>query len=95
SVPFGCAAKWYILQYPLLKNTRLKSQSHLNTSQLIKKQIIKLCHIEGAVDFLEWEYGNTCQHLCGGIGEYISSCSNYNLANNLRNGNDMHHCSVH
>src|SRR5688572_21204084 len=38
--------------------------------------------------------GNTCQHLCGGIGKCISSCSNYNLVNNLRNGNDMHCCSV-
>ncbi|RHZ78501.1 hypothetical protein Glove_162g92 [Diversispora epigaea] len=121
SVPFGRAAEWYILQHPLLKNTQLKSQSHLNTPQLIKKQ---LCRVEGAVDFLEWEcielttkgeeyikkiqvgikkdklcFGlcgdrNTCQHLCGGIGECISSCSNYNLANNLRNGNDMHRCSV-
>ncbi|RHZ45370.1 hypothetical protein Glove_680g85 [Diversispora epigaea] len=141
SVPFGRAAEWYILQHPLLKNTRLKSQSRLNTPQLIKEQIIKLCRVEGAVDFLEWECigkkkstnriddiielttkgeeyikeiqvgikkdklcwswimycagdGNTCQHLCGGIGECISSCSNYNLVNNLRNGNDMHCCSV-
>ncbi|RHZ85330.1 hypothetical protein Glove_67g95 [Diversispora epigaea] len=141
SVPFGRAAEWYILQHPLLKNTRLKSQSCLNTPQLIKEQIIKLCRVEGAVDFLEWECigkkkstnriddiielttkgeeyikeiqvgikkdklcwswimycagdGNTCQHLCGGIGECISSCSNYNLVNNLRNGNDMHCCSV-
>src|SRR6185436_4010047 len=55
SVPFGRAAEWYILQYPLLKNTRLKSQSRLNTPQLIKEQIIKLRRVEGAVDFLEWE----------------------------------------
>ncbi|CAG8690264.1 15221_t:CDS:2 [Cetraspora pellucida] len=38
--------------------------------------------------------GKTCQHQYGGIGEYISSCSNYNLSNNLKNGNDMHYCSV-
>src|SRR6185437_12324091 len=38
--------------------------------------------------------GKTCQHQCGGIGECLLGCSNYNLPNNLKNGNDMHCCSV-
>ncbi|CAG8752978.1 18050_t:CDS:2, partial [Gigaspora rosea] len=38
--------------------------------------------------------GKTCQHQCGGIGECLLGCSNYNLPNNLKNGNDMHRCSV-
>ncbi|CAG8541659.1 20510_t:CDS:2 [Cetraspora pellucida] len=38
--------------------------------------------------------GKTCQHQCGSIGECVLNCPNYNLANNLKNRNDMHHCSV-
>ena len=53
SVPFGHVAESYILHHPLLKNTRLKSQSCLQTPQLIKEELIKLCHVEGATDFLE------------------------------------------
>ncbi|CAG8591527.1 8570_t:CDS:2, partial [Cetraspora pellucida] len=36
----------------------------------------------------------TCQHQCGGIGECVLNCPNYNLSNNLKNRNDMHCCSV-
>jgi hypothetical protein len=141
SVPFGRVAESYILHHPLLKNTRLKSQSRLHTPQLIKQGFITLCRVEGAADFIEWEAagikkstnriddviklttkgheyvneiqtgikkdklcwswimfcsgdGNNCQHKCGGIGKCLSNCSNYGLHNNLRNGNDMHRCSV-
>ncbi|GBB97117.1 hypothetical protein RclHR1_02920002 [Rhizophagus clarus] len=38
--------------------------------------------------------GSNCQRLCGGIGKCNENCENYNLRNNLKNGNDMHHCSV-
>ena len=38
--------------------------------------------------------GNKCKRLCGGIGKCNENCENYNLQNNLKNGNDMHHCSV-
>ncbi|RHZ89429.1 hypothetical protein Glove_14g63 [Diversispora epigaea] len=142
SIPFGRVAEWYLLKHPLLKDTRLKSQSRLKIPRLIKEEIIELDRVEDAVDFLEWEDasskqkstnriddiikpttkgqeyielirtgikkdklcwswimycagdGKNCQHLCGGIGECLSSCPNYNLPNNLRNGNDMHRCSV-
>ncbi|CAG8755252.1 9074_t:CDS:1, partial [Cetraspora pellucida] len=52
SVPFGRIAESYILHHPLLKNTCLKFQSHLQTSQLIKKELITLCHVKDAADFL-------------------------------------------
>lgn len=38
--------------------------------------------------------GNSCQRLCGGIGRCNEDCENYSLTNNLKNGNDMHLCSV-
>ncbi|CAG8532867.1 8888_t:CDS:2 [Cetraspora pellucida] len=38
---------------------------------------------------------NHCQHKYGSIGKCLLSCQNYNLNNNLRNRNNMHHCSVH
>ena len=141
SVPFGRAAEWYIANHPLLKNTRLKSQSRLHTTKLIREGFIQLYRIDGATDYIEWEAsgvikstnriddilkltekgkarveninmkvekdklcwywvmfcandGNRCQHLCGGIGECIPNCVNYDLPNNLKNGNDMHRCSV-
>ncbi|CAG8521385.1 15269_t:CDS:2 [Cetraspora pellucida] len=37
-IPFGRVVESYILHYPLLKNTRLKSQSRLQTSQLINQE---------------------------------------------------------
>ena len=33
-------------------------------------------------------------NICVGIGECIPNCVNYDLPNNLKNGNDMHRCSV-
>ena len=54
SVPFGCVAEWYILQHPLLQNTRLKSQSRVKTSKLIHEELIELYRIDGAVNFAEW-----------------------------------------
>ncbi|CAB5142143.1 unnamed protein product [Rhizophagus irregularis] len=38
--------------------------------------------------------GDNCQRLCSSVGKYNENCKNYNLRNNLKNGNDMHHCSV-
>src|SRR5581483_2840641 len=38
--------------------------------------------------------GNDCQRLCGSIGKCNEDCENYNLRNNLKNGNDMHLCKV-
>ncbi|CAB4392942.1 unnamed protein product [Rhizophagus irregularis] len=38
--------------------------------------------------------GGNCQRLCGSVGKCNENCENYNLRNNLKNGNDMHHCSV-
>lgn len=141
SIPFGRAAEWYIVNHPLLRNARLKSQSRLYVNTLIREGFIKLRRVEGATDYIEWETsgirkstnrvddileltekgrsrvdnicigiekdklcwywvmycaddGNRCQHLCGGIGTCKPNCVNYNLPNNLKNGNDMHRCSV-
>ncbi|RIB02606.1 hypothetical protein C2G38_2227381 [Gigaspora rosea] len=55
SVSFGRVAELYILHYSLLKNTHLKSQSCLQTLQLIKQELITLCKVEEATDFIEWE----------------------------------------
>ncbi|CAG8754855.1 17186_t:CDS:2 [Gigaspora rosea] len=38
---------------------------------------------------------DNCQYQCKGIEKYLSNCSNYSLRNNLRNGNNIHHCSVY
>ncbi|RGB37622.1 hypothetical protein C1646_666085 [Rhizophagus diaphanus] len=38
--------------------------------------------------------GGNCQRLCSSVGKYNENCENYNLQNNLKNGNDMHHCNV-
>ncbi|RIB28900.1 hypothetical protein C2G38_2156710 [Gigaspora rosea] len=38
--------------------------------------------------------GNTCQHLCGGIGKCNPDCPNANLPNNLKNSNDRHRCRL-
>lgn len=38
--------------------------------------------------------GNTCQRLCGGIGNCLETCDHYSLPKNLKNANDMHLCSV-
>jgi hypothetical protein len=57
-VPFGRAAEWYISNHPLLKNRRLKSQSRLYTSELIKEGYITVQRVEGAVDFIEWSTRN-------------------------------------
>ncbi|PKY61806.1 hypothetical protein RhiirA4_432072 [Rhizophagus irregularis] len=54
NVPFGRVAEWYIFNHPLLKNIRLKYQSRKRTPELIKADIIKICRVEGAVDFIEW-----------------------------------------
>ncbi len=53
-VPFGRAAEWYIANHPLLKNRRLKCQSRQYTPGLVKKGIINVERVEGAVDFVEW-----------------------------------------
>ncbi|CAG8586258.1 11429_t:CDS:2, partial [Funneliformis caledonium] len=38
--------------------------------------------------------GNSCQHLCGGIGTCNPDCPNVNLPNNLKNSNDRHRCRL-
>ncbi|CAG8539081.1 11529_t:CDS:2 [Diversispora eburnea] len=38
--------------------------------------------------------GNTCQHLCGGIGKCNPECPNANMPNNLKNSNDRHRCRL-
>src|SRR6266540_3872139 len=53
-VPFGRAAEWYIANHPLLKNRCLKCQSRQYTPGLVKKGIINVERVEGAVDFVEW-----------------------------------------
>ena len=56
SVPFGRAAKWYIVNHPFLRNARLKSQSRLYVNPLIQSGLIKLRRrVEGATDYIEWE----------------------------------------
>ena len=41
-VPFGRVAEWYIANHPLLKDRRLKCQSRLYTSSLVKEEIINI-----------------------------------------------------
>ena len=55
NVSFGRAAEYYLKSHPLLKNIRLKSQSWKKTPELIKKEIISVKRVEGAVDFVEWK----------------------------------------
>ena len=55
NVPFGRAAEWYIANHSLLKNRRLKSQSRLYTSELVKEGYIIIQRVEGAIDFMEWK----------------------------------------
>ena len=54
NVPFGRTSEWYLANYPLLKDRRLKCLSRLYTSSLVKKEIINVERVEGAVDFAEW-----------------------------------------
>lgn len=54
NVAFGRPAEYYLKNHPLLKNIRLKSQSRKKTPELIKKEIISIERVEGAVDFMEW-----------------------------------------
>ncbi|CAB4434887.1 unnamed protein product [Rhizophagus irregularis] len=42
NVPFGRAAEWYIANHSLLKDRRLKSQSRLYTSELVKEGYITI-----------------------------------------------------
>lgn len=55
NIPFGRVAEYYLKNHPLLKNTRLKYQSRKKTPDLIKKGIISVKRVEGAVDFIEWK----------------------------------------
>ncbi|PKY61185.1 hypothetical protein RhiirA4_431644, partial [Rhizophagus irregularis] len=43
-----------IFNHPLLKNIHLKCQSRKRTPELIKADVIKICRIKSAVDFIEW-----------------------------------------
>src|ERR1043165_9796137 len=52
NVPFRRAAEWYIANHSLLKNRRLKSQSRLYTSELVKEEYITIQRVEGVVDFM-------------------------------------------
>src|SRR6266542_5865936 len=51
-VSFGRAAEWYIANHLLLKNRRLKCQSRQYTPDLVKKGIINVERVEGAMDFV-------------------------------------------
>jgi len=53
NIPFGRIAEWYISNHLLLKNIKLKCQSRKNTSELVKKYIITISLVEGAVDYIE------------------------------------------
>ncbi|CAG8749969.1 3895_t:CDS:2, partial [Gigaspora rosea] len=71
-------------------NLTAKGQDYVQEIQIgVKKD--KLCW--SWIMFCSGD-GDNCQHKCGGIGKCLPSCSNYGLRNNLRNGNDMHRCSV-
>ena len=54
NVPFGRVAEWYLSNHPLLKDRRLKCQSRLYTSGLVKEGIVNLERVEGAIDYMEW-----------------------------------------
>src|SRR3954447_16940841 len=58
NVPFGRVAEWYTSNHLLLKNIKLKSQSRKNTFELVKKNIITVSRVEGAVDYIEWSTKN-------------------------------------
>ncbi|GET01685.1 hypothetical protein GLOIN_2v1872702 [Rhizophagus clarus] len=57
-VPFGRVVEWYISNHSLLKNRRLKSQSRLYTSELVKEGYITIQRVKGAIDFIEWSTRN-------------------------------------
>ena len=56
NIPFGRTAEWYInniINHPLLKNICLRCQTQRKTSELIKKGLISISRVEGAVDYIE------------------------------------------
>ncbi|RIA88190.1 hypothetical protein C1645_877563 [Glomus cerebriforme] len=61
------------------------------------EELIKQIQAGTAKDKLCWSWvmycaGNSCQHLCGGIGKCNPDCQNANLPNNLKNiYNDVDH----
>ena len=61
NIPFGRTAEWYInniINHPLLKNICLRCQTQRKTSELIKKGLISISRVEGAVDYIEWNTKN-------------------------------------
>ncbi|CAB4393997.1 unnamed protein product [Rhizophagus irregularis] len=54
NMPFSHVAEWYISNYPLLKNIRLKCQSRKKTSELVNENIISVSCVKSAVDYIEW-----------------------------------------
>ncbi|CAB4495143.1 unnamed protein product [Rhizophagus irregularis] len=97
NVPFGRAAEWYISNANLLKNHRLKNQ--ILTS--LGRDLVSQIELGLAKNQQCWYWvmycsgdGGNCQRLCGSVGKCNENCENYNLRNNLKNGNDMHHYSV-
>ncbi len=82
----------------------MKSTNRINNILILTnlgKNLISQIDLGLAKDQQYWYWvmycsndGNNCQRLCDGIGKCIESCKNYNLKNNLKNGNDMHLCGV-
>ncbi|PKC70304.1 hypothetical protein RhiirA1_501757 [Rhizophagus irregularis] len=65
------------------------------------EEFVKQIQAGTAKDKLCWSWvmycagdGNSCQHLCGGIGKCNPDCQNANLPNNLKNSNDRHRCRL-
>jgi len=84
-------------------NGMTKSTNRLDdTLELTEKGRMQVAQIRQglAPDFCIWYWvfycagdGN-CQRDCGGFGSCVPNCSNYEMKNNLKNGNDMHKCKV-
>jgi hypothetical protein len=53
NIPFGQTSEWYLANYPILKDRRLKCLSRHYTSSLIKEGIINIERVKGAVNFAE------------------------------------------
>ncbi|CAB4375444.1 unnamed protein product [Rhizophagus irregularis] len=81
NVPFGRAAEWYIANHSLLKDRRLKSQSHELLEQINSKKRDKLC----------WSWIMYCAG-DGNVGKCRAGCKNSESPNGLKSYQDIHLC---
>ncbi|UZO25961.1 uncharacterized protein OCT59_018214 [Rhizophagus irregularis] len=110
NVPFDRAAEWERVQEAIdyltwkTKTGTVKSTNRIDDILVLTslgRDLVSQIELELAKNQQCWYWvmycsgdGGNCQRLCGSVGKCNENCENYNLRNNLKNGNDMHHCSV-